>query len=187
MKKYIELFLTFFKLGATTFGGGYAMMSLLKETIVDKHHWLTNDEILQICAIAESTPGPIAINLSTYVGYKKGKFLGSLLATIGVVLPSFITIYIISLFFNQFIENKYVAYAFVGIKCAVLFLIIKSAYKMIKEMDKKPWQILLIILVSLLMIILDLLSVNFSSIFLIIIGAFIGVIADFSSKKVRLK
>ena len=90
MHIYLDLFLTFFKLGATTFGGGYAMMSQIKESIVEKKEWLSNDELLEIFAISESTPGPVAINMATYIGFQKGKILGSIFATLGVVLPSWV-------------------------------------------------------------------------------------------------
>ena len=109
MKVILELFYIFFKLGLFTFGGGYAMIPQIKEIVVEKKKWITEDDMLEILAIAESTPGPIAINMATYIGYLKGKVLGSIAATIGVVLPSLIIIFIISLFFDAFIANKYVA------------------------------------------------------------------------------
>ncbi|MDE5546394.1 MAG: chromate transporter [Anaeroplasmataceae bacterium] len=176
MNIYLDLFLTFFKLGATTFGGGYAMMSQIKESIVEKKEWLTNDELLEVFAISESTPGPVAINMATYIGFQKGKILGSVLATLGVVLPSFIIIFIISLFLNKFLENKYVAYAFVGIKCAVAFLILKAGLNLFKKMKKTPWQLCVFGIVLILMILLELFSKSFSSIYLIIIGGVIGII-----------
>lgn len=150
------------------------MISQIKETIVDKKKWISNDELLEIIAISESTPGPIAINMATFIGYRKGGFFGSLLATLGVILPSFLIIYIISFFVDQFLENKYVAYAFVGIKCAVAFLILKAGFKMIKESAKSILTIVIFSLVTILMIILDLFSLSFSSIFIILIGGFIS-------------
>ena len=174
MNIILSLFLTFFKIGITTFGGGYAMISQIKETIVDKKKWISNDELLEIIAISESTPGPIAINMATFIGFRKGGFFGSLLATLGVILPSFLIIYIISFFVDQFLENKYVAYAFVGIKCAVAFLILKAGFKMIKESAKSILTIVIFSLVTILMIILDLFSLSFSSIFIILIGGFIS-------------
>lgn len=176
MNIYLNLFLTFFKIGATTFGGGYAMMSQIKESIVEKKEWLTNDELLEIFAISESTPGPVAINMATYIGFKKGKILGSILATLGVVLPSFIIIFIISLFLNKFLENQYVAYAFVGIKCAVAFLILKAGLNLFKKMNKSIWQLCVFGIVLVLMIVLELFSKNFSSIYLIIMGGILGII-----------
>lgn len=175
MNVYVELFLTFFKLGATTFGGGYAMMSQIKEIVVEKKGWLTNDELLEIFAISESTPGPVAINMATYIGFQKGKILGSILATFGVVLPSFIIIFIISLFLNKFLENQYVAYAFVGIKCAVAFLILKAGISLLKKIKKSVWQMIVFVIVLAAMICFELFSINFSSIYLILIGGLIGI------------
>lgn len=173
---YLELFWTFFKLGLFTFGGGYAMIGQLKDIVVEKKKWVTNDELLEICAIAESTPGPVAINLSTYIGYKNKKILGSLVSTLGVVLPSFIVIFIISLFLEAFMQNKYVQYAFVGINACVAFMIIKAGIDLFISLKKSWWQILLTIIVITLMIIFKLFDVNFSSIYLILIGAFLGIV-----------
>ena len=173
---YLDLFWTFFKLGLFTFGGGYAMIGQLKDIVVERKKWVTEDELLEICAIAESTPGPVAINLSTYIGYKKHKLLGSLLATLGVVLPSFIVIFIISLFLEAFMQNIWVKYAFVGINACVAFLIIKAGIEMFISLKKSWWQILITVIVIILMIVFELLDINFSSIYLILIGAFLGII-----------
>lgn len=173
---YLDLFWTFFKLGLFTFGGGYAMIGQLKDIVVERKKWVTEDELLEICAIAESTPGPVAINLSTYIGYKKHKLLGSLLATLGVVLPSFIIIFIISLFLEAFMQNIWVKYAFVGINACVAFLIIKAGIEMFISLKKSWWQILITVIVTILMIVFELLDINFSSIYLILIGAFLGII-----------
>ena len=171
-----ELFYEFFLIGLFTFGGGYAMIGQLKDIVVEKKKWVTNDELLEICAIAESTPGPVAINLSTYIGYKNKKILGSLVSTLGVVLPSFIVIFIISLFLEAFMQNKYVQYAFVGINACVAFMIIKAGIDLFVSLKKSWWQILLTIIVIALMIIFKLFDVNFSSIYLILIGAFLGIV-----------
>ena len=172
----LDLFFTFFKLGLFTFGGGYAMIGQLKDIVVTKKNWINDDELLEVCAIAESTPGPVAINLATYIGYKKKKIIGSLVATLGVVLPSFIIIFIISLFLEAFMQNKYVQYAFVGINACVAFLIIKAGIEMFISLKKSWWQILLTIVVITLMILFELFNINFSSIYLILIGALIGII-----------
>lgn len=171
-----ELFLTFFKIGLFTFGGGYAMIAQIKESIVENKKWLTEDELLQIVAIAESTPGPIAINMATYVGYKRKGIVGSAMATLGVVLPSVIIIFIISLFLEEFMKNKYVAYAFVGIKCAVAFLIAKAGYEMFKKIEKKPLPLITFTLIFIVSIILELLSKSISSIIFIIAGGIIGIV-----------
>lgn len=172
----LQLFLIFFKIGITTFGGGYAMISQVKENIVHKKKWLEEDELLEIIAIAETTPGPIAINMATYVGYKKGKILGSVLATLGVVLPSLLVIFIISLFLDKVITNTYVSYAFVGIKCAVAFLIIKAGVEMLIKAKKNFWRLSITFIVIALLILFELLSISFSSIYLILIGALLGII-----------
>ncbi len=176
MKKILDLFYTFFKIGLFTFGGGYAMISTIRETIVEKKQWITDDELMQIITIAESTPGPIAINMATYVGYKRGKALGSIFATLGVVLPSFIIIYLISLFLEKFMEYKVVKYAFVGINAAVSFLIIKTGYTLLKKLERKLLPIITFSVVFILMILFDVFVIDFSSIYYIIIGGILGIV-----------
>ena len=176
MKKNLELFYTFFKLGLFTFGGGYAMIPQIKEIVIEKKKWLTEEEMLEILAISESTPGPIAINSATFIGYRQNKVLGSLFATLGVVLPSLIIIFIISLFFDAFLANEYVRYAFVGIKACVAFLITKAGIEMLVKMKKKPFNIIAFSIVFILTIVFELFSVNFSSIFFIISGGLISII-----------
>ena len=183
MKKNLELFWIFFKIGLFTFGGGYAMIPQIKEIVIEKKKWMTEEEVLDLLAIAESTPGPIAINSATYIGYKQNKILGSIFATIGVVLPSFMIIFLISLFFDKFLENKIVANAFVGIKCAVAFLITKAGYDMFKKVKKNPYNIAMFIFIIALMVVLELLSINFSSIILILIGALFGILLYSLPKK----
>jgi chromate transporter len=173
----LSLFLTFLKIGLFTFGGGYAMISNIREVVVEKKKWLDEDELLEVIAIAESTPGPIAINLATYVGYKRRGFLGSLAATAGVVLPSLVVIYCISLFLDAFMANKYVAYAFVGIKCAVAFLILSAGADMLRKMKKTPLNLISFCAVFAVMIALELTGASFSSVFLILAGGVVGVVA----------
>ena len=131
-----QIFLTFFKIGAFTFGGGYAMIPLIQREAAEKHGWVTEEDILEIVAIAESTPGPIAINAATFVGYRARGILGSAVATLGVVMPSFIIILTISGILRQFQENVYVQYAFRGIRCGVLALILKAMWGMYKKCKK---------------------------------------------------
>lgn len=178
MRTLLELFWIFFKLGLFTFGGGYAMIPQIKEVVVDKKKWLTDDEMLNILAIAESTPGPIAINMATYIGYNKKKILGSVFATLGVVLPSMIIIFIITLFFDKFLSLKYVSYAFVGIKACVAFLILKAGLNMLRKLKKKVLPMIMFSLVLILMIVFELFSINFSSIFLILIGGVVGIVSN---------
>ena len=172
-----DLFFTFFKLGLFTFGGGYAMIANIRDIVLEKKKWLTEDELFQVITIAESTPGPIAINLATYVGYQKGGVLGSACATFGVVLPSFIIIYLISFVLDAFMGNPYVAGAFEGIQCAVAFLIIRAGWGMLKKLDKKPLPIIVLCLTVGLMIIFELLAVKVSTVVLILAGGVIGLVA----------
>ncbi|MGN1390072.1 MAG: chromate transporter [Bulleidia sp.] len=126
----LELFSTFFRIGAFTFGGGYAMIELIKQETVMKHHWISEEDILDVVAIAESTPGPIAINSATFIGYKVAGISGSFAATAGVVLPSFVIIYVISFVLKQFEQLLAVRYAFFGIRAAVLALILQALLSM---------------------------------------------------------
>ena len=135
-KKMLQLFMVFFKIGAFTFGGGYAMIPLISKEVVENKKWITDDDILEIVAIAESTPGPIAINSATFVGYKVAGFWGSFFATLGTVLPSFTIILIISFVLTQFQDIKAVEYAFNGIRAGVLALLIKALWTMYKKCPK---------------------------------------------------
>jgi len=135
-KKALQLFITFFKIGAFTFGGGYAMIPLIQHEVVEKNHWITDDDILEIIAISESTPGPIAINSATFIGYRICGFWGSFFSTLGVVLPSFVIILAISYVLNEFQELKAVQYAFNGIRAGVLALLIKALVGMYKKSPK---------------------------------------------------
>ena len=178
MKELFELFWIFFKIGAFTFGGGYAMIPQVTETVVEKKKWLKEDEMIDIIAIAESTPGPLVINTATYVGYLRKGIIGSIFATFGVVVPSLVIIFVISLFFDQFMSLKYVKYAFVGIKCAVAILVFKAGFNMFKKMKKKVIPILVMGIVFSLMIVFELFSIKFSSIFFILIGGGIGILVE---------
>ena len=136
LRTCLTLFLTFLKIGAFTFGGGYAMIPIIEKEMVEKHKWIKSEDILDIFAIAESTPGPIAINSATFIGYKIGGVFGSFCATFGVVLPSFVIISIISLVLREFSDIKAVQYAFNGIRAGVLALIIKALVSMYKKAPK---------------------------------------------------
>ena len=133
---YLELFVTFLQIGAFSFGGGYAMFTMIEREVVEKHKYLTHDELMDVFAIAESTPGPSAINSATFIGYKIAGVFGSFCATFGVVLPSFAIISIISLVLREFSDIKAVQYAFNGIRAGVLALIIKALYSMYKKVPK---------------------------------------------------
>lgn len=179
MKKYLKLFLTMFKIGLFTFGGGYAMIALLENEFVSKNKWIEKEEFLDMLAIAESTPGPIAINSATYLGYKMLGALGSTLATLGVVLPSFIIIYVISLFFDAFLSFTLVQHAFHGIQACVVYLILSAGIKMFKGIKKTPFNIIIAAAVTLCMILFSVFAVKFSTIFYILICGVIGICAYF--------
>ena len=136
LKRLWQVFLTFFKIGGFTFGGGYAMIPLIQHEAVEKRKWVTDEDILDIVAIAESTPGPIAINSATFVGYRAAGVLGSVAATLGVVLPSFVIILALSFVLAQFQDNQYVQYAFRGIQAGVMALLFKALWTMYKKAPK---------------------------------------------------
>ena len=179
VKDLLLLFLLFMKIGLFTFGGGYAMISLIRREFIEKRKWITAPEFTDMIAISESTPGPLAINSATYVGYKIGGFWGALVSTVGVVIPSFVIIYVISLFLEQFLELTVVAAAFKGIQVAVAVLILTAGIKMFREMEKKPVTVAMAALVFIVMILLDVFALSFSSVWLILIGAGVGLAAYF--------
>ena len=174
MKKYLNLFFTMLKIGLFTFGGGYAMIALLENEFVSKKEWIEKDEFLDMVAIAESTPGPIAINAATYIGYKMLGFLGSLTATVAVCIPSFVIIYAISLFLDAFLSFTLVAYAFRGIQVCVIWLILSAGLKMLKQMRRTVFNILVLSTVIICMVAFSVFSVSFSTIFYILISGGIG-------------
>lgn len=182
IKRNLNLFYIFFKIGLFTFGGGYAMISQIREMLIVKKNMITEDELTQIIAIAESTPGPLAINMATYIGYKQNKILGSLFATIGVILPSFIIIYILSFFIDEFLQFEIVEKAFYGINAGVAFLILKTAITMFKQLDKNYFSIIIFIVCFLLMIIFEIFTINFSSLYFIIIGGILGLFINAIAK-----
>ena len=187
LKSLWLLFINMLKIGLFTFGGGYAMIHLLENEFVSKKKWIEEDEFMDLVAIAESTPGPIAINCSTYIGYKKEKILGAVLATLGMCIPSFTIIFLISLFFNQFLSIGWVASAFKGIQVCVVFLILSAGVKMLKKMKKKPFNLIVMSATFLCMVAFGVFAVSFSSIFYILISGFVGLliylIGYFKSKK----
>ena len=175
-KKILGLFATMFKIGLFTFGGGYAMIALLEREFVERKGWLEHDEFMDLITISESTPGPIAINSATYIGYKTAGVLGSAAATLGVCIPSFVIIYLISLFFDAFLSLTVVASAFKGIQACVVFLILNAGIKMLKKMDKKPLPVTVFLAAFTCLIVFSLLAVKFSTVFYILIGAAIGIV-----------
>lgn len=173
-----ELFLTFLKIGAFTFGGGYAMIPLIKEEVVTRKGWITAEDVLDVVAIAESTPGPIAINSATFVGYKTAGFWGSLAATIGVSLPSFLIIYAISFILKQFENFAAVKYAFTGIRAAVLALIVNALCSMYKACPKGKVSCILMASAFVMTAFL-----NVSVLYIILICGFVGFLTSYRTLK----
>ena len=174
-KEYLSLFLTMLKIGLFTFGGGYAMIALLENEFVAKKKWIEKDEFLDVAAIAESTPGPIAINAATYIGYKNTGIIGSMIAALGICIPSFVIIHAISLFFDAFLSLTLVAYAFKGIQICVVYLILTAGLKMLKQMKKTVFNMIIISITLICMVVFSLFAVKFSTIFYILISGICGV------------
>ena len=163
-----DLFLTFARIGLFTFGGGYAMIALIEDSCVTRKKWITHDEMMNMTVIAESTPGPIAINCATFVGYRQAGFIGALVATLGIVLPSFAIIFAISMCLDHFLEITLIAKAFKGIKLAVGVLILDAAVTMLKKMPKKPLPRAIMLCACCAMLAANIFSLNFSSVSLML-------------------
>ena len=174
IKKVGQLALTFLKIGAFTFGGGYAMLALLETEFVSRRQWMTMEEFMDMTAIAESTPGPMAVNSATYIGYRVAGPVGALVATLAVCLPSFVVIYILSFFFDRFLSLTYVAKAFRGIQAGVVYLIFSAGLKMLRSIEKNALSRGIAAVVMLLMVVLTLLSVKVSSLIYILMSGLIG-------------
>jgi chromate transporter len=174
LKEYLRLAVLFFKIGLFTFGGGYAMIALLENEFVSRRNWIDREEFLDMVAIAESTPGPIAINAATYIGYRLLAFPGALLATVAVCVPSFAIIYVISLFFDAFLALELVANAFLGIRVGVICLILSAGLKMLRQMKKTLFNVVITVSIIVCMVTLSLFSVHFSSIFYILLSGALG-------------
>lgn len=170
----LDLLWTFMKIGLFTFGGGYAMIALMENECVEKKRWITHDEFMDVAVIAESTPGPIAINGSTYIGYQQAGFAGAVFATIGMVLPSFVILYLISLFFDQLLEIAVVASAFRGIKIAVGVLILQAGAKMVRKMNKTAMPVAIMLGSLTASLCINVFDLRFSTIYLILIAAVLG-------------
>jgi len=169
-----DLALTFLKISAFTFGGGYAMISIIDNECVEKKKWITPDEFMDMTVLAESTPGPIAINCATYVGYKQAGAVGSVVSTIAMVIPSFIIIFLISLFFDNILEIGVIANAFRGIRTAVGVLILSVGLKMLGNMKKMKRLIIIMCCALIAVLAVNIFKWSFSSIFLILLAGLAG-------------
>lgn len=178
----LDLFLTFAKVGLFTFGGGYAMIALIEDACVAKKGWITHDDMMNVTVIAESTPGPIAINCATFVGYKQKGLLGAAAATLGIVLPSFLIIFLISSFLDNFLEIAWIANAFKGIRIAVGILILDAGLKMIKKMPKKKLPRTIMICSFVLMLTVNVLSIHLSTIVVMLTAGIVSLMVFIATK-----
>ena len=174
MKIILLLFLSMLKIGCFAFGGGYAIIALLENEFISKRKWIDHDEFMDVVAIAESTPGPIAINVATYIGYKLKGFLGAVIATVGMCLPSFVIMYLVSLFYDRFMEITLVSAAFKGIQICVVYLIASAAFKMLKKMKKTPLNIAVFSVTCIGMILCTLFDIRISSVWFILFAGILG-------------
>ena len=174
MKIILLLFLSMLKIGCFAFGGGYAIIALLENEFISKRKWIDHDEFMDVVAIAESTPGPIAINVATYIGYKLKGFLGAVIATVGMCLPSFVIMYLVSLFYDRFMEIPLVSAAFKGIQICVVYLIASAAFKMLKKMKKTPLNIAVFSVTCIGMILCTLFDIRISSVWFILFAGILG-------------
>lgn len=173
-----KLALVFLKIGLFTFGGGYAMMPLLEAEFVTGRKWIGEEEFLDIISIAESTPGPIAINMATYIGYKMAGIGGAAVSTVAVCIPSFVIIYLISLLFQQFMEFSYVQYAFRGIQACVVYLIFSAGVRMLRTLEKSGFEKAVLLLVAISMFACAMLSIRFSSVLCILLCGMAGIVCS---------
>ena len=174
----VSLFLSFLEIGAFTFGGGYAMIAILENEFVVKKKWLEKEEFLDMVAIAESTPGPVAVNSATYIGYRLSGVAGAAVATLAVVLPSFVIIYIISLFLERFLALRWVSYAFKGIQVCVVYLIFTAGLRLLKSIEKRKEGIFIFTVVLILTVVFYIFSISFSSIFFILLSGLLYVVLE---------
>ena len=183
MSVILLLFLSMLKIGCFALGGGYAIIALLENEFISKRKWIDHDEFLDVVAIAESTPGPIAINVATYIGYKQKGVLGAVVATVGMCLPSFVIMYLVSLFYEQFMEIALVAAAFKGIQICVVYLIASAGFKMLKKMKKTPINIVVFSITCVGMILCTLLDLHISSVWFIVAAGILGLFIFFVKKR----
>ena len=182
--RLLILFLTFLKIGALTFGGGYAMIPIIEEEVTKKRKWVTEMEILDIIAIAESTPGPIAVNAATYVGYKVGGVLGSIIATLGLAIPSFIIIFVISFFYKDFMQWQPIQAIFKGLKVGVIILLFSAVLKLKKGVKVNFISLLLFVIALSVMIVFSFINISFKylSLCLILLGIVVGIVLTLVNK-----
>ncbi len=180
--KLYALFTAMLKVGLFTFGGGYAMIALLENEFTEKRSWISKDEFLDMTAVAGSAPGSIAINSSTYIGYKIAGVSGSVIATVSVCIPSFAIIYVVSLFFNAFLSFEMVQFAFKGIQVCVIYLIFTAGFKMLKTVEKDIFTYIVFFTTLSVMLFMAVFAVNLSTAVYILISGAVGVFVNFLKK-----
>lgn len=183
MNVAVQLFLSMMKIGCVAFGGGYAIIALLESEFVTKRQWIDHDEFMDVVAIAESTPGPIALNVATYIGYKLRGFFGATMATVGICVPSFVIMYLVSLFYEQFMEIRIIAAAFKGIQICMVYLIASAGLKMLKKMKKTVFNKTVYAVACVGMIGCSLLDIQISSVAFIFAAGLAGLTAFFVKTK----
>ncbi|HEY4543824.1 MAG TPA: chromate transporter [Tissierellaceae bacterium] len=176
----LELFFTFFKIGAFTFGGGFAMIPIIQKEIVEKRGWIEEEDFINIISIAQSSPGPIAVNSSIFVGYTIKGFIGALICTLGTVLPSFITILVIAKFFSQVQDSVIIERVFLGIRPAVVALIFSTVYQLVTKSHFSTLSLIVAVITTLVIV-----FVNINPIYMIIFGV-VGALIYNKYIKVRL-
>lgn len=176
--RLLMLFLTFLKIGALTFGGGYAMIPIIQDEVTRKRKWITNEEIFDIIAISETTPGPIAVNTATYIGYKIAGVIGSIVATLGLAIPSFIIIFVISYFYKDFMQWTVIQAAFKGLKVGVVILLINAVIKLKKGIKADLIGLILFTIALSLTILSTIFTFEFKylSLCLIVFGILVGLL-----------
>ena len=182
MSILLAILLSMLKIGCFAFGGGYAIIALLENEFISKRNWIDHEEFLDVVAIAESTPGPIAINVATYIGYKLKGFIGAVVATVGMCLPSFVIMYLVSLFYEQFMEITLVAAAFKGIQICVVYLIASAGLKMLKKMKKTSQNVIVFSVTCIGMIFCTLFDIRISSVWFILAAGVLGLLIFFIKK-----
>lgn len=186
-KIYPDLLLTFMKIGLFTFGGGYAMISMIEDSCVERKKWISTDDMMNVTVIAESTPGPIAINAATYIGYRQAGFAGAVCATLGMIIPSFAIIYLISGILGSFLEIKLIANAFRGIRIAVGLIILDAAVKLIKKMKKKAFPVTVMLCSFILMLMVNIFAWNISTVSIMLAAGCISLLSYIIMKAQKQK
>ncbi len=173
-KRLLQLMLTFLKIGAFTFGGGYAMIALIEKDVVEKYKWLSSKEMLDVIAIAESTPGVIALNSATFVGAKVAGFWGAMIASISVLLPAVVFISCISTVIQEFGDNQYVKWAFIGVRASVTALILSAVFKLGKTVKRSLFSFIVMVVSFVFALLSTLGVIDLDVIYILIASAVVG-------------